>query len=129
MRHFRDTQPPALWHLLLILMLVQGLFVALELGREAGHVIDGEDPLHLLALELPLSDERVTANAGSADNALAVSADSCDHCCLCHGHGSHAATLSGNFLPDFPPNKSEPASVYPAFCGSHPESIYRPPIV
>lgn len=128
MRHLRHSHPPALWHLLLMLIVVQGVFVALELGREAGHVIDGEDALHLVLPELPPLELSAAPYADQTDSASTVPGDSCDHCCLCHGHGSHAATINGSLMPDFPPYKSEPIADYPSFSGKHPDSIYRPPI-
>lgn len=120
----------ALRHMLLALVLLQSVFVGFELGAEPEHLgeyndthhtsVSIEQDLHLDSIDSHKPDSILKSNLSQADN--------CDHCCYCHGHGSHTIILSEITISVIPVSKIGISRWNQPFSSNHAKTIYRPPI-
>lgn len=135
--HQRSPRTAA--RLMLLLTVVQFLFVSFE----AADMIHGttEDTFHHQSEQS--SDNRLSADHDHSVNDTRVATtdqfsedatptpgqDNCDHCCHCHGHGTHFSLVSIPH-PDIPVQSPRLALTSLATAlSSLPDSIHRPPIV
>lgn len=117
---FHNTLP-SVAHLMLLVAILQCLFVAFE-AAGVMHGVDSTDVHH----ETLLADASPETN--SLDQGLIADAESCDHCCHCHGHCSHFTTpANGNTLVG-EPLSSRPLSYERRLPTAYIQSIHRPPI-
>jgi len=128
------TKMAAIARLMFALMLLQCVFVAVEIGTNvvpvAGDSHHGGDSRHgdshsgEAAAVVDLGVDR-----HGHDDAAGTAPDDCDNCCHCQGHGSHVALPTKHFT--LTPRAASSAlhaghSIFPSLPIS---SIDRPPIV
>jgi len=122
----RDKLRYGAW-LMLALLALQGMVVALE---ATGGLVEDVD--RRAASGVSLTQDATHALSLSADDTAAPcdesGGDRCDHCCQCHGHGSHV----------FAPAETAELTAEPSVVSHHSRelpfrsllvhSIHRPPI-
>lgn len=113
-------------HIMLMVVVLQCVFVAFE-AAGVTHGADSSTYHHETLLADDRSGSSTTDN--SADPGVIQDADDCDHCCQCHGHGTHFPTLaSNNTLVGDHPSSACPWSGEHKLYATYIQSIHRPPI-
>jgi hypothetical protein len=126
-----NRQPLAI--LMLIMVVWQSLFIAVEAGAHAQVVADihhqAPSQQHLKIGQSCSETPCTNGLINPADGHVAEGIDSCDHCCACQGHGAHVSIYIKAFSLAIAPPRHCPVAHLIASCSFHPPSIYRPPIV
>lgn len=113
---------------MLALSLLQSVFVTLE----AAGMMHGSENSTYHHEALLTVDHSESDGSGDLVNASDVNAhqdaDTCDHCCHCHGHGSHLSMLLKINKLMINLSSELPLSDERDFYSLHIHSIHRPPI-
>ncbi|MGQ9425559.1 hypothetical protein ACXYTJ_07820 [Gilvimarinus sp. F26214L] len=109
--------------LMLVLAVLQLVFVSFEIAG----VVHGpeENTVHH---EQFVADGFEDAGKLDFDSASDPVLDTCDHCCHCHGHGTHFSPLSNQSVPSIDAAPAYSALSTPQFQSLRINSINRPPI-
>lgn len=109
--------------LMLMLAVLQCVFVAFEAAGVI-HSADEDKSHH----EIAVSDDADHAIASNSNVASDINEDMCDHCCHCHGHGTHFSLHPSQDVVFMAPttvllfpNENQFQSIYL-------HTIHRPPI-
>ncbi len=110
--------------LMLMLAVLQFVFVAFE----AAGVIHGadDDKQHH---EVVVNIDAVHAMSSDLNAPSDLNEDICDHCCHCHGHGTHFSLHPSQNLVFIAPMSALLLSNEKHFRSTDLHSIHRPPIV
>lgn len=115
-----DTLRKTIW-LMLALLVFQGIVVVHEARVSLSEDVAVEDVFSN-------SFDDVLLSADSADHCDEGGDDFCDHCCQCHGHGSHIMALASGSMWSGDTSSVLPRSLDISFDPPVIHSIHRPPI-